>query len=216
MRVFKPLARDGYSREPYNAYASQTYTITSGAADNPPQVVIDIANQPPDNWKSFQQNDFDVGYINESGVYAYQLFSFLSTSFYSPDAFIGYGTESIAITKYIPSGTLFVFNLANEAVGDGIKESTFSVSTVGSSEKIRDDGYGRLYVNNTSNVIGNIFYKHGIALVRANTLATTQSISTDGLQLKEYIPLTVAFSSSTTIYEHKVVCKIDPYEFNKS
>ena len=216
MRVLKPLDRDGYSKEPFIAYASQSYTIVSGAVNNPLQVSIDIAHQPPENWISFQQNDFDVGYINESGVYAYQLFTFLNTSFYSSKSFVGYGTESVAITKFTPSGSLFVFNLANEAIGDGVKESTFSVQTSGSSTKILDDGYGRLYVNNVSNVVGNIFYKHGIAVIKPNVSATTQSISTNGLQIKEYIPLIVAFSSSTTIYENKVVCNIQPNEFNRS
>lgn len=216
MKVLKPLSRDGYSKEPYIAYASQSYTIVSGAVDNPLQVSIDIAHQPPDGWTGFIENDFDVGYINESGVYAYQLFKLLDTSFYSSQSFIGYGTESVAITKFTPSGSLFVFNLINEAIGEGIKESTFSIQTSGSSVKILDDGYGRLYVNNTNNVVGNIFYKHGIAVVKSNTAATTQSISTNGLQIKEYIPLTVAFSSSITLYENTVICKIEPSDFNTS
>ncbi len=216
MKVLKPLGRDGYSREPYVAYASQSYTIISGAVDNPLQVSIDIAHQPPQNWLSFIENDIDVGYVNESGVHAYQLFTLLNTSFYSSHSFIGYGTESVAITKFTPSGSLFVFNLATEAIGEGVKESTFSVKTSGSSVKILDDGYGRLYVNNTGSVVGNIFYKQGIAVVKANTAATTQSISVNGLQLKEYIPLNVAFSSSTTIYENKVVCNLEPSDFNTS
>lgn len=215
MKVLKPLSRDGYSREPYVAYASQSYTIVSGAADNPPQVSIDIANQPPDGYSTVIIDD-DVGYINESGVYAYQLFTFLNTSFYSSHSFIGYGTESIAVTKFVPSGSLFVFNLTNEAIGDGIKESTFSVQTSGSTIKILDDGYGRLYVNDTGSIVGNIFYKHGIAVVKVNTSAVTQSISTDGLLIKEYVPISVAFSSSTTIYENKVVCRLEPLDFNTS
>ena len=69
MKVLKPLGRDGYSREPYVAYASQSYTIVSGAVDNPLQVSIDIAHQPPQNWLSFIENDIDVGYVNESGEF---------------------------------------------------------------------------------------------------------------------------------------------------
>lgn len=216
MKVLKPLGRDGYSKEPYIAYASQSYTITSGAVDNPPQVSIDIAHQPPENWLSFVENDVDVGFINNSGIHAYQLFTLLNTSFYSTNSFIGYGTESIAVTKFVPSGSLFVFNLANEAIGEGIKESTFSIQTSNSSTKIIDDGYGRLYVNNINNIVGNIFYKHGIAVIKTDTAAVTQSISSNGLQIKEYIPLTVAFSSSITLYENKVVCRLEPSDFNTS
>jgi hypothetical protein len=215
MRILKPLGRDGYSKEAYIAYASQSYTITSGAAENPLQVSIDIAHQPPEGYSTVILND-DVGYINDSGTYAYQLFTFLDTKFYSSHSIVGYGTESIAYTKFKPSASMFVFNLANDAIGEGIKESTFSVQTSGSSIKILDDGLGRLYVGNTGSVVGNIFYKHGIAVVKTDISATTQSISTNGLQLKEYIPLTVAFSSSTTIYEHKAVCKLEPSDFNQS
>lgn len=213
MRVLKPLGRDGYIKEPYVAHASQAYTITSGALDNPTQVSIDIANQPPENWV----DTGEPGYINpDSGVYAYQLFTFLNTKFYSSQSLIGYGTESVAITKFTPSGSLYVFNLANEAIGDGVKEGTFSVQTDDMPIKILDDGYGRLYVNDTGSVVGNIFYKHGIALVKIDTNAPTQSISSNGLNIHASIPLIVAFSSSTNIFENIVVCKIEPSEFNTS
>lgn len=213
MQILKPLGRDGYSKELYVAYASQSYTIVSGALNNAPQVTIDIANQPPNNWVDTD----DVGYINEeTGVYAYQLFSLLNTKFYSSQSLISYGTESVVLTQYTPTGSLFVFNLANESIGDGVKEGTFSVQNNTSPVKILDDGYGRLYVNDTGSVVGNIFYKYGIAVVQANTVSPTQSISTTGLQIKPYIPLTVAFSSSTNIYQHTVVCKLEPSEFNTS
>jgi len=213
MRVLNPLDRDGYSKELYVAHASQSYTIVSGALDNAPQVTIDIANQPPVTWV----DTGDVGYLNENtGVYAYQLFSLLNTKFYSSQSLIGYGTSSVAVTKFTPTSSLFVFNLANEAIGDGVVEGTFSVQNYTSSIKILDDGYGRLYVNDTGSVIGNIFYKHGIAVVQANTVSPTQSISTSGLQIKPYIPLTISFSSSTNIYQHTVVCKLEPSEFNTS
>ena len=211
MRVLKPLGRDGYSKELYVAHTSQSYTITSGAANNPPQVTIDVANQPPSTWVSTGE----IGYVNNNtGVYSYQLFSFIKTKLYSSQSLVGYGTESVAITKYTPTGSLFVFNLMNDAIGDGVVEGSFSIQNDAVSPKILDDGYGRLYVNNTGSVVGNIFYKQGIAVVQANVLAPTQSISTSGLQIKPYVPLIVAFSSSTNIYENTVVCKIEPSEFN--
>lgn len=213
MRVLKPLDRDGYSKELYTAYAPQSYTITSGAANNPSQVSIDIANQPPYNWV----DTGETGYVNnDTGVYAYQLFSLINSKFYSTNSLVDYGTDPIVITKYIPSGSLYVFNLVNEAIGDGVKEGTFSIQNDYLPTKILDDGLGRLYVNNTGSVVGNIFYKHGIAVVKADISSPTQSISTNGLQIKVYQPLTVAFSSSTNIYEHKVVCKLEPSEFNTS
>lgn len=100
-------------------------------------------------------------------------------------------------------------------MGDGIKPGSFSVRVSGSSP-ILDDGYGRLYVNNTGSVIGNIFYKHGIAMVKNNKTAPSQSISTNGLKLAPFLSVDVNYTSSFTITEHTVVCKVRPTEFNTS
>jgi len=100
-------------------------------------------------------------------------------------------------------------------VGDGIKPGSFSIRVSGSSP-ILDDGYGRLYVNNTGSVVGNVFYKHGIATVKNNKTSPSQSISTNGLKLAPFLPVDVNYTSSYTITEHTVVCKIRPTEFNAS
>jgi hypothetical protein len=213
MRVLKPLPRDAYTKEHYVAHASQTYEIVSGSGTNPVQVTIDIANQPPSNWPE----SGEIGYYNsETGIYAYQLFAFLKSKLYSTASLIQYSTASVSsITQFTPTGSLYVFNLANEAVGDGIVEGSFSIKVNGTT-KIVDDTYGRLYVDGTTDTIGNIFYKHGIAVVKANVTASNQSASPDGLQIVNYAPLNVAFTSSATIYEHKIVCRLEPTEFTNT
>jgi hypothetical protein len=213
MRVLKPLPRDAYTKENYVAHASQTYEIVSGSGTNPAQVTIDIANQPPSNWPE----SGEIGYYNsETGIYAYQLFAFLKSKLYSTASLIEYSTASVSsITQFIPTGSLYVFNLANEAVGDGIVEGSFSIA-VNDTTKIVDDSYGRLYVDGTTTTIGNIFYKHGIAVVKTNVTASHQSASPDGLRIVLYAPLNVAFTSSATIYEHKVVCRLEPTEFTNT
>jgi hypothetical protein len=195
---------------------SQSYTITSGSLTNTEIVTIDFADQPSDNWKYQQTSDFDLGYLNSSsGIYSYPLFSLLNRAFYSSQSIVEYGTSSAAVTQFTPSQSLYVFNIANQSVGDGIKPGSFSVRVSGSSP-ILDDGYGRLYVNNTGSVIGNIFYKHGIAMVKNNKTAPSQSISTNGLKLAPFLSVDVNYTSSFTITEHTVVCKVRPTEFNTS
>jgi hypothetical protein len=108
-----------------------------------------------------------------------------------------------------------VFNIANAAVGEGVGPGSFSIRVSGSSP-ILDDGYGRLYVNNTGSVVGNIFYKHGFAVVKNNKTAPSHSISTNGIKLSPFLSTDVAFSSSFTITEHTVVCKLRPTEFDTS
>ncbi len=217
MRAVKPLDADGYTKNEYVAYVSQSYTITSGSLTNTEYVTIDFADQPSDDWKFQQTSDFDLGTLNSSsGIYSYPLFSLLNRAFYSSQSIVEYGTSSVAVTQFTPSESLYVFNIANSAVGEGVGPGSFSVRVAG-SPPIVDDGYGRLYVSNTNNVVGNIFYKHGIAVVKNNVAAPTQSISTtNGLKLSPFLNVTVAFSSSFTIAEHTIVCKLRPTEFNAS
>lgn len=216
MRAVKPLDTDGYTKNEYVAYVSQSYTITSGSLTNTEYVTIDFADQPSDDWKYQQTSDFDLGYLNSSsGIYSYPLFSLLNHAFYSSQSIVEYGTSSIAATQFTPSESLYVFNIANAAVGEGVGPGSFSVRVAG-SPPIVDDGYGRLYVNSTSNVVGNIFYKHGIAMVKNNISAPSQSISINGLKLSPFLSTDVAFSSSFTVTEHTIVCKLRPTEFNAS
>lgn len=126
-----------------------------------------------------------------------------------------YGTSSVAITGFTPSQSLYVFNIANVAVGEGVQPGSFSIRVSGSSP-ILDNGYGKLYVNNTGSVVGNIFYKHGLVVVKNNITAPSQSISTNGIKLSPFLSTDVAFSSSFTITEHTIVCKLRPTEFNAS
>jgi hypothetical protein len=216
MRALKPLNTDGYTRNNYTAYISQSFTIVSGSPVNTELVTIDFAEQPSSDWKYQNTSDVDLGtYNSASGVYSYPLFSLINRAFYSSQSIVEYGTESIAVNKYTPTASLYVFNIVNDAVGEGIGAGTFSIRVSGSSP-ILDDGYGRLYVNNTGSVVGNIFYKHGIAVVQNNTSAPTQSITTSGLRLERFKSVDVNFSSSFQLTEHTVVCKLRPSEFNTS
>lgn len=214
MRALKPLNSDGYTRNTYTAYISQSYVITSGSSANSEVVTVDFADEPPSGWTSQTTSDVDLGTYNDvSAVYSYPLFSLINRAFYSSQSIVEYGTSSIAVTRYTPTGSIYVFNVINDAVGEGIGAGTFSIRTSGSLP-ILDDGYGHLYVNDTGSIVGNVFYKHGIAVVQNNTIAPTQSVSTNGLRLYPYNPMTVQFSSSFTITEHTVVCKLKPTEFN--
>lgn len=216
MRALKPLNTDGYTRNNYTAYISQSFTITSGSPTNTELVTIDFAEQPSSDWKYQNTSDVDLGtYNSASGVYSYPLFSLINRAFYSSHSIVEYGTESIAVNKYTPTGSLYIFNIVNDSVGEGIGAGTFSIRVSGSSP-ILDDGYGKLYVNNTGSVVGNVFYKHGIAVVQNNIAATTQSITTSGLRLERFKSVDVNFSSSFQLTEHTVVCKLRPSEFNAS
>lgn len=214
MRALKPLEGDGYRQEIYSTKISQQYVITSGSADNsnPESVIIDIAEKPPENWNI----SLDSGHLNEiSGLGSYAVYGLINRAFYSDTPIVEYGTSTIEATNFELPDSVFVINVSANILGNGIVPNTFSVNVIGSSPAI-DDGFGRVYVDSPDNVIGNIYYKHGIAILRNNISAPTQSISEGGLTLKPLQEVSVAFTSSEEVVEHTVICKMKPTEFNYS
>jgi hypothetical protein len=217
MRVLKPLDSDGYTQNNYVAFVSQSYRIISGSSNNTELVTIDLADQPPVDWKYQQDKDIDLGTYNTlSGVYSYPLFSLINRAFYSTQSIVDYYTSSVAATKFTPTQSMYVVNITGGSVGDGIGAGTFSIRVSGSTTPILDDGYGRLYVNDTGSVVGNVFYKHGFAVIQNNLSAPTHSISTGGLHIIPFRFVDVQFSSSYAITEHTIVCKLQPTEFNST
>lgn len=214
MRVLKPLEGDGYRQEVYVAKISQQYTIVSGSVEvpNPDSVIIDIAEKPPENWNT----TLDSGYINPiSGLGSYAVYGLINRAFYSDNPIVDYGTSTLEATQFQLPDDVYVVNVSANILGNGIVPNTFSVSVLGSSPAV-DDGFGRVYVDDPQNVIGNIYYKHGIAILKNNTGAPTQSISNDGISLKPLQEVSIAFTTSEEVVEHTVICKLLPSEFNYS
>ena len=110
---------------------------------------------------------------------------------------------------------MFVWNIGSNFTGEGIKPDTFKIELAGSSLNIQDDGTGKLKLNKTGSVVGNISYNHGIATVQRNiTASATSFISADGISIRNNVVVTSTFQSIVNIYEHTVTCKIQPAEYN--
>ena len=98
------------------------------------------------------------------------------------------------------------------------------IATTASGLYLQDDGNGKLRINKTGSVVGNIFYNQGIAVVQRNITASVDAstaegtfdstISADGLSISASAILTSSFQSMIDIYEHTVNCRIDPSELN--
>jgi hypothetical protein len=84
--------------------------------------------------------------------------------------------------------------------------------------RIIDDGFGRLISSvNTSSILGNIFYNSGIAIIKQDTGSYSSSLVTDnGLFLTTGSQTQVQLNGIHTIYEHQVICTVEPGEFNFS
>jgi len=135
-----------------------------------------------------------------------------------------------------------VISIPAKLFGENIVPNTFEfeyTSSAGIGAKIIDDGEGNLIVNSVSSsgafygvgtygtssygvgddvplgeIIGQVFYPHGIAVV------TTSSFITMGAEISESAAnlanFTVNFSSSIRLYEHQYKCGIRNNEFDFS
>ena len=118
------------------------------------------------------------------------------------------------IYDFYPSGSMFVWNIPSNEMGEGIKRDTFKIELDAHTLNVQDDGDGKLRLNGTGSAIGNIFYEQGIATVQQNMTASTHLISEDGISITGSAGVTSSFRSTVNIYEHRIGCKIKPSEFN--
>jgi hypothetical protein len=206
MATAKQLKARDYSVTSFVVHQTQSYSYISGSSMNPDQVVVDLAETTPTDFLlTLATGSIIPGFINDNGRNAYTLYRSLIQSFYAPSASI---TE---MTGFYPDSSCFVVSVGSNAFGEGIKPGTFSVEVVGSGT-LTDDGAGALYISGTQ--IGNVFYDAGVAVILRDEGAGSDSLTTDGMALFAVGEVAVSFNSTLTIYEHTVVCRMQPEEFN--
>jgi len=107
-------------------------------------------------------------------------------------------------------GAISVVSVPQRLFGENIVPTTFVLNY--SSSELTDDGEGNLISG--SDIVGQIFYPHGIAVITTSSLTTmSAAISASG---KDLSAVSVHFSSSITIYEHQYKCIISENEFGYS
>jgi len=204
--TFKTLNKDDYLVEPYIAKAAQTYYVVSGSLNNPSQVTIDVAEDPPTLWPS--SDEAAVGFTNDSGRYTYHLWKSLLQTLYWPSASID------EVYDYYPSESVYIISMATEATGDGIFPGSFIYTQVGSGASIIDDRNGNLYLSGSPSVIlGTIQYSQGIAVIQRDS-AASPGITSAGVYFNTVTSSSVHFKSTTTIFQHTVYCTLTPADFN--
>ena len=102
-----------------------------------------------------------------------------------------------------------------------LKNSSISSSTTGVSPILKDDGFGNIYATNaftsqsnhhashSTNHVGNIFYKHGMVVLK-ETGSWSGSVSYLDLAQNNY---SVDFKSKNTIFTTEYNLRIEPEEF---
>ena len=116
--------------------------------------------------------------------------------------------------RYFPTGSndqIGVISIPSTLFGEQIKPKSFTLTSA--SNSLIDDGEGNIYLNNSSSIVGNIIYSHGIITL------TTASIS-GSINLYDYFitgsNITTSFESTYTIHETQYKCTIRESEFNLS
>ena len=221
MAVFKQIGGGNHIVEPFEVNYSQSFAWTSGSTSQSGSgFSINLVDEPPTNYPFSTTQS--LGGVTDGGFNSYPMFNSIKKYFY-----IGETGSSADIYGFYPSGSMFVWNIGSNYTGDGIKPDTFKIeliATTSSATYIQDDGNGKLRINKTGAVVGNVFYKQGIAVVQRNITASVDAasaegtfdstISTDGLSISASAILTSSFQSMIDIYEHRIACRIEPSEYN--
>ena len=207
MAVFKQIGGGNHTVEPFEVNYSQSFAWISGSTSLS-GFSINLVDEPPTNYPISTTQS--LGGVTDGGFNSYPMFNSIENYFYVGEA----SASSNNIYGFYPSSSMFVWNIGSKYTGNGIKPDTFKIELDGIATNIQDDGNGKLKLNKTGSVVGNVFYKHGIAAVERNMTASANLISKDGISIIGSKTATTSFQSMIDIYEHTVNCRIDPSEFN--
>ena len=147
----------------------------------------------------------------------------------SDGRYFNYLQTTLTFPKYFPTGSgdiIGVISIPSRLYGDYIQPNSFILSTTSGS--ITDDGEGNL-IDESLEIIGNIFYYQGIAVITTGTPEGYGFVSYgstlyggeggDNASISDYITsnnITCSFSSSYKIHETQYKCTIRENEFNFS
>lgn len=223
MDFYKTINRaTDYTITPFKSYANQRFEIVSGSQSSPEEITINRAEQFPNNWSV----TVDLGVENDiSGLNSHTLFASINHLYYSEYSLgrIPYSTSVVSsVTQYIPSQSCFVLNISQYAYGERVLPGTFRVDVNGSLYDVRDiettvPGMGLLYVSSSNNIVGNIFYNEGIAVIKEdNTAVVAGTDPVQGIKITSGSTVVATFQSQITIYQHRIVCKMTGDELNTS
>jgi hypothetical protein len=196
--AYKSLAPNEYTITPFRAYASHTYTYTSGSINS---VDVNILR--------------GTKYESASGLRVendqQELFDSVMQTFYSPLAYSSYGI--IRGSSYEPTDSVFVVSITQDIFGEEVQPGSFSVS-IGTSSS-RDDGMGNLIISESSigYVIGRVFYDKGIALIKPTGSISGGGLTKNGICIVGSTQVQVNFTSSVRLLEHNVRVRLDPIDF---
>jgi hypothetical protein len=125
-----------------------------------------------------------------------------------------YLQSTLVPSRYFPTESnakIGVISIPSTLFGEQIKPKSFTL--ISASNSLIDDGEGNIYLNNTSSIVGNIIYSHGI-------ITLTTASAAGSVNLYDYFitgsNVTMSFESTYTIHETQYKCTLRESEFNLS
>jgi hypothetical protein len=131
-----------------------------------------------------------------------------------------YMYSTISQSRYFPTASganISVISVPTKLYGEYIMPDTFKVTYTSSTYpyskfNITDDGEGNLIANNE--VVGQVFYSHGMAIITSSSLATiSNDVNTISGALSK---VAISYSSSFEILETQYRCTIRENEYGYS
>ena len=151
----------------------------------------------------------------------------------SAGRYYNYPQTSLTFAHYFPTESnaeIGVLSIPTGIFGNYIQPGSFVWTA--DSGSIYDDGQGNLIYSASQQIIGNIFYGHGLAIISNYTVGGGSSVYGGAIYgnsiyggggeyntIENFVTssnVTCSFSSSLTIYETQYKCTARQYEFNFS
>lgn len=151
----------------------------------------------------------------------------------SAGRYYNYPQTTLTFAHYFPTESnaeIGVLSIPTGIFGNYIQPGSFVWTA--DSGSIVDDGQGNLIFSASQDIIGNIFYGHGLVVITNNNVGGGSSVyggaiygsslyggGTDYYTIENFVTssnVTCSFSSSLTIYETQYKCTAKQYEFNFS
>jgi hypothetical protein len=158
----------------------------------------------------------------------------------SPGLYYNYLQTDLTFKKYFPTGSgsgmidsIGVISIPSRLFGNYIQPNSFRATSVFGT--IYDDGEGNIIFQESSSIVGNIFYPHGMIVITGDPSYTASmaygygsgsygSTTYGSSSFNNYTfidsfvnnNITCSFSSSLTVYETQYKCTLRENEFNYS
>jgi hypothetical protein len=210
----KAIPAGNYLVRPFVTHKTQTYQYAYLSGSNPAQVTIDLAvATPTGSWQTAftPASDFQ----NPSGIFGRPLYESVRHLFYSKAS---EWNKGVSLTEaYNPTASFYVVSFAQQSYGEGVARSSLTLRAAASTCSFQDDGQGRLLASTNGAVVGHILYGLGIAIIRQDVSSYSASVFSHlGAYLQTGSLVTVEYDASHTIYQHEVICTMEPGEMNYS